>query len=74
MRFPADRQLPYDRASGDDTPNYSATVRNISAGGINIVVDREFKPGDLISVQLPAVNGHGPTMVLGLRGACKTRR
>jgi hypothetical protein len=36
----------------------TARVRNVSRGGINLVLDRPFEPGSIVSLELP---GTGPT-------------
>jgi hypothetical protein len=46
----------------------SGRVRNISRGGISLVVPRAFDPGDVLGVDLPAPDGDGSYTVL----ACVT--
>jgi c-di-GMP-binding flagellar brake protein YcgR len=51
-RYPADRQLMY-RSTEEIGQHYTAQLRNISLGGMNLVVDRLYQPGDLLSVDIP---------------------
>src|SRR5436305_10840951 len=41
----------------------SARVRNVSRGGISLVLDRPLPPGDLISIELPAFGPQGESAV-----------
>lgn len=55
VRYPADLETTYQPATESGGARLSARVRNVSLGGVNLVVDREFTPGDLLSVELPGV-------------------
>jgi hypothetical protein len=50
--------------SGGSASAFSANVRNISRGGINLVVDRPFEAGAVLSVELPGADGQPPFTVL----------
>lgn len=43
---------------------FSAQIRNISVGGMNMVTNHEFKEGDLLSLHLPNSDEHTDTTVL----------
>jgi hypothetical protein len=47
----------------------AARVQDVSRGGINLVVSRPFQGGELLSVELPGVDGQAPSTVL----ACVVR-
>jgi hypothetical protein len=49
---------------GSPTSAFSARVRNISRGGISLVVDRPFETGAVLSVELPGPDGLPPFTVL----------
>jgi hypothetical protein len=63
-RYPANVEVPCRPAGADDEATLQARVRNISLGGINLVVNRHFKPGDLLNVELPGAEGEPPNQVL----------
>jgi hypothetical protein len=64
-RYRIDQTVRYAPASPDAQAlgSGTATVRNISAGGISLIMDREFSPGQLLSIELPD-NGSEATSVL----------
>jgi hypothetical protein len=53
VRHPADLQTTYQPADAVDGARLSARVRNISLGGISLVVDRPFASGAMLSIELP---------------------
>jgi hypothetical protein len=53
VRHPANLETTYRPAGSGDSARFSAVVRNISGGGLSLLVDRDFAPGDLLSVELP---------------------
>jgi c-di-GMP-binding flagellar brake protein YcgR len=53
IRYPADLQTAYKPSGAPDSTRLSARVRNISLGGINLVGNRSFQPGELLTVELP---------------------
>ena len=63
-RYPANVEVPCRPAGAADEATLQARVRNISLGGINLVVNRHFKPGDLLNVELPGGEGRPPNQVL----------
>jgi hypothetical protein len=53
VRYPANVEATLQPAGGSDPGRFSASVRDISRGGANLVVNRAFHPGDLLSLELP---------------------
>jgi c-di-GMP-binding flagellar brake protein YcgR len=56
VRHPVELETTYRAASDADPTRFAAVVRDISGGGLSLLADREFTPGELLSVELP-----GPT-------------
>lgn len=54
VRYPADVETTAQPAQGPEEARLAARVCDVSRGGINLVVEREFQPGELLSVELPA--------------------
>src|SRR5215469_16039595 len=69
VRFPSGLETTLQPARGPDGPRLGARVRDVSRGGILLVVDRPFEAGELLSVELPAAEGQPPSTVL----ACVVR-
>src|SRR3954454_20417561 len=69
VRFPSGLETTLRPARGPDGPRLGARVRDVSRGGIHLVLDRPFEPGELLSVELPAAEGRPPSTVL----ACVVR-
>ena len=64
-RFPADVEVLYHPAGvAGETPSY-AKVKDISKGGINLLVNRKFETGDLLSIDLPRSGDPATHTVLG---------
>ena len=61
---PADLQVTYHDAAPSGGPPRIARVRNISAGGVNLLVDQPCQPGDLLSIELPGAEGQPPYVAL----------
>jgi hypothetical protein len=55
-RYPSEAETTVRPANSSDTTRYPARVRNISLGGINLRVSKEFDPGQLLSIELPAAD------------------
>jgi c-di-GMP-binding flagellar brake protein YcgR len=53
IRYPADLETAYKPAAAADNLRLSARVRNISLGGVNLMTNRAFQPGELLSIELP---------------------
>jgi hypothetical protein len=56
VRHPADLQTTCRLVSAANSFRFAAVVRNISVGGLSLLVDREFTPGELLNVELPGPN------------------
>jgi hypothetical protein len=63
-RVPCDIETTCQPASGPGCDSLAARVRNVSQGGVSLVVGRPFQPGDLLSLLLPAGAGQGACWVL----------
>jgi hypothetical protein len=63
-RYPANVEVPCRPAGAAEEACLRARVRNISLGGINLIVNRHFKPGDLLNVELPGADEQAPNQVL----------
>src|SRR5262245_22796659 len=55
VRYPTHLETTY-QPPGSESSRLSARVRDVSRGGINLVVNREFQSGDLLSIELPRAN------------------
>jgi hypothetical protein len=64
VRYPCDVEATCQPANTPDAMRLSARVRNISRGGINVVMDCPVESGSLISVELPAVKDEFSSTVL----------
>jgi c-di-GMP-binding flagellar brake protein YcgR len=63
VRYPSDVEA--NCATTDDAEErLSGRIRDVSRGGIKLVVNRSFQAGALLSVQLPAAEGHPAITVL----------
>jgi len=71
VRFPADLETSFIPAGSPGSSRFSARVRNISLGGINLLGDRPFQPGELLTVELPGATRRKPLPRTGLRGALR---
>jgi hypothetical protein len=69
VRFPSGLETTLQPARGPDGPRVGARVRDVSRGGIRLVLDRPFEPGEMLSVELPVAEGQPPSTVL----ACVVR-
>lgn len=69
VRFQADVETRVQLAQGDDAERVSARVRDVSAGGANLVAGRAFQPGQILSLELPGAVGDALQIVL----ACVVR-
>jgi hypothetical protein len=69
VRFPSGLDTALRPGGGPDGPRLGARVQDVSRGGIQLLVDRPFEPGELVSVELPAAEGRAPATVL----ACVVR-
>jgi len=64
VRFPADLETTYGPADGGDRGRFSAIVRDISVGGLSLIADRSFAPGDMLTVELPGPRDEASYSVL----------
>jgi c-di-GMP-binding flagellar brake protein YcgR len=64
VRHAADLETMVQTDSGTDGEQLSARVRNISLGGISLLVDRPFETGELLTIELPGVEENHSHTVL----------
>src|SRR5262249_3342616 len=64
LRYPCELEATCEPATEPDKTRLSAGVRNISNGGINLVVNRRLEPGLLLSVELPSAHEPHTTTAL----------
>jgi PilZ domain len=64
VRYPSNVEVNFEPLNGSAGPRLSARVRNISLSGVNLLVNRPFQPGDLLSIELPAAEGRANSTVL----------
>jgi c-di-GMP-binding flagellar brake protein YcgR len=63
-RYPTQEKTSVRPANSSDTKRYPAQVRNISLGGINLLVGKAFDPGQLLSIELPTADRKSTFSVL----------
>jgi hypothetical protein len=54
LRVPLQVDASVKQAGRPDSDRITAQIRNISLGGINLLGSRAFRPGELLSVEIPA--------------------
>jgi hypothetical protein len=64
VRCPCDMEATCQPANTPDSQRVSARVRNISRGGINLLMPSPVETGSLLSVELPCTLGQSPSTVL----------
>jgi hypothetical protein len=64
VRYPSSAQTTLLLVNGTEHPRLSGRVRNISRGGINLVVPQSFEPGSMLGIDLPSPDGHSSYTVL----------
>jgi hypothetical protein len=64
VRFPSQVETTLQPAQDGRSERLPATIRDISRGGIRLVVETEFEPGALVSVELPGPGGDASYAVL----------
>ncbi len=69
MRHPAD--LRTQVAPAGDEGGFPARIRDLSRGGLKLLADRPFDPGDLVTVGLPDANGAPNLTVLACVVHCQ---
>lgn len=72
-RFPSDEVVTYSATlpSGAKKSEQAASVRNVSTGGIGLVVPEQLKHGELLSIQLPGKQNAAPVTVLACVVHCR---
>lgn len=69
VRYPANLATVVQPAQTPEPERISSIIRDISLGGANLVADRQFEPGQVITVELPLREGDETQSVL----ACVVR-
>jgi hypothetical protein len=64
VRYPSGAQTSLVLVNGTEHPRLSGRVRNISRGGINLLVPEGFEPGSMLGIDLPSPDGHSSYTVL----------
>ena len=64
VRYPCALRTTLHSVNGAAPVRLSGRARNISRGGINLLVPRAFEPGDVLGVELPAPDREGSYTVL----------
>jgi hypothetical protein len=64
VRYPCAVPTTLQPVNGAEPVRLSGPVRNVSRGGINLVVPRAFEPGDMLEVDLPSPDGDSSYTVL----------
>ena len=64
LRYPSSAETVVQSAGNGVESRLSARVRNVSRGGINLVLGRQLKPGDMISIDLPGGTTQSASAVL----------
>jgi hypothetical protein len=63
-RFEADMEVTCQPSGAEPERTMPARLRNISRGGINLVLNHSFQPGELLTVHLPGQQGKPPVALL----------
>ncbi|MBX9678327.1 MAG: PilZ domain-containing protein [Gemmataceae bacterium] len=69
VRYPADLTTQVRPHEEPHAQQVAARIRDISRGGANLLLDRSFEEGEMISLELPDTNG-GTFEVLGCAVRC----
>lgn len=64
VRHPSSAQTVVQPTADSVDTRLSARVRNVSRGGLNLLVNQRFEPGELISVDLPGATAQSLSTVL----------
>lgn len=56
VRFPSKAEAVVKPMNNGVDTRLSARVRNVSRGGVSLIANKAFEPGDMISVELPGGN------------------
>jgi c-di-GMP-binding flagellar brake protein YcgR len=62
VRYPTHLETHYQPADAESS-RLSARVRDVSRGGIHLVVNREFQTGELLSIELPRADDEMHTVL-----------
>jgi c-di-GMP-binding flagellar brake protein YcgR len=71
VRVPADLQTQLAAPDRPDEAGVAARIRDVSRGGIKLLVDRPFDPGSMLTVVLPAADGKSSLSVLACVVHCQ---
>jgi hypothetical protein len=64
VRHPSSAQTVVQQTGNGMDPRLSARVRNVSRGGINLVIGQPLKAGDMLSIDLPGGTPESASAVL----------
>jgi|SRR5438445_3980733 len=65
IRYLCDVVTSCQRVNAPDDSSVLAKIRNISQGGVNLIVSQPFEAGAILSVELPAGQGEPACTILG---------
>jgi hypothetical protein len=54
VRYAADRETAVNLAHGEEPRRLAVRVRDISVGGVNLITDHPFHPGQILGLELPS--------------------
>jgi len=63
LRYPTDLEGNVQLAEKKDADKMLAQVRDLSAGGANVIVDRPVQPGHMLTLELPTHDGEVRTVL-----------
>jgi len=64
VRYPADLATTVQPTANGSALRISSRIRDISRGGVNLLVDHEFEAGELITIELPLADRDDTQSVL----------
>jgi hypothetical protein len=64
VRHPSNVETLFAPAGTPEEEFQSARIRDVSQGGVNLLVPCAYEPGELLTVSLPSSEGHAPLTVL----------
>jgi len=64
VRYPSKAQTIVKPINNGVDTRFSSRVRNVSRGGLSLVVNKQFQPGELLSIELPGTNEQETDTVL----------
>src|SRR5437899_1230734 len=63
VRHATELQGQVQSAAGQTGERLLAAVRDLSRGGVNLIVDKPFRDGEMLTIELPSANGETRTIL-----------